>query len=84
MNIFVPETTESQKVKDTAVKKVIYMAAVKDIPESHHKMSKLKTHLHDLKFHIASDLKLLNIILGISAHGGKHSCLYCNGTDTKI
>jgi len=34
MNIFVPETTESQKVKDTAVKKVIYMAAVKDIPES--------------------------------------------------
>ena len=39
-----------------------------------------KTHLNDLKFHIASDLKLLNIILGISAHGGKHSCLYCNGT----
>ena len=62
------------------------MAAVKDIPESHHKMRKLfeKTHLNDLKFHIASDLKLLNIIQGISAHGGKHSCLYCNGTDTKI
>ena len=69
----------NQKVKNTGVKKVIYMAAVKDIPESHHNMSILFE-----KTHLASDLKLLNIILGISAHGGKHSCLYFNGTDTKI
>ena len=63
--------------------KVIYIAAVSDIPEgeNHNNMSVLfnKTNLKTIKFSLASDLKLHNIILGLSSHVGKHCCLYCNG-----
>lgn len=30
-------------------------------------------------FILAWDLKLANIVLGLSAHGGRFSCLYCEG-----
>jgi len=39
-----------------------------------------KTGLNELKYYVAADMKLLNILLGLSAHGGKFSCLYCSGT----
>jgi hypothetical protein len=28
---------------------------------------------------VASDLKLLNVLVGLSGHGGKFACLYCEG-----
>ena len=40
-------------------------------------MEKLK--LNDLDCCIASDLKLINALLGISSHSGKFSCPYCTG-----
>ena len=30
-----------------------------------------------MDFVIAADFKLLNILLGLSGHGGKYSCIYC-------
>ena len=35
--------------------------------------------LNDLKYCIASDLKLINALLGISSHSGKFACPYCTG-----
>ena len=33
--------------------------------------------INQLDFVIASDFKLLNILLGLSGHGGKYACIYC-------
>ena len=33
--------------------------------------------INEFSFVIASDLKLLNVILGLSSHGGKYACVYC-------
>ena len=38
-----------------------------------------KLKLNDLDCCIASDLKLINALLGISSHSGKFSCPYCTG-----
>ena len=38
-----------------------------------------KIKLNDIYHYLACDLKLLNLLLGLSAHGGLHSCLYCDG-----
>ena len=35
--------------------------------------------MNQLDFVIASDFKLLNILLGISGHGSKYACIYCEG-----
>ena len=34
-------------------------------------------NLGDLPFLVASDFKLLNVILGLCGHGGKFACCYC-------
>ena len=82
MNIFDPADLENKNQKDSGVNKVIVLALVENVQESHHNMKIIfdKAKLNDLKYVLSSDLKLLNIIVGISAHGGKHCCLYCNGT----
>lgn len=82
MNIFDPAVVEEQTHKDSGVSKVIVLALVKNVQETHHNLKLIfeKAKINDLKCVIASDLKVLNIIIGISAHGGKHTCLYCNGT----
>ena len=41
-----------------------------------------KLKLNELDCCIASDLKLINALLGISSHSGKHSCPYCTGEMT--
>ena len=82
MNIFNPNLENTSISKDTGVNKVIYIAAVKDIPETHGNLETIfqKTGLNELKYYVAADMKLLNILLGLSVHGGKFSCLYCSGT----
>ena len=87
MNVFDREVNiYSKDTKNTGVNKVIVLAFVKDIPENHRNLQILfqKTNLNDMKFSLASDLKLLNIIVGLSSHGGKHSCLYCEGELSSI
>ena len=41
-----------------------------------------KLKLNELNCCIASDLKLINALLGISPHSGKFSCPYCTGSMT--
>ena len=41
-----------------------------------------KLKINDLDCCIASDLKLINALLGISSHSGKFSCPYCTGDMT--
>ena len=79
MNIFDPEELDGEKL--TGCNKLIILAFVKDVSECHSNIDIIhkKANLDDIKHYKACDLKLLNILLGISGHGGLHSCLYCDG-----
>ena len=82
MYIFEPSGVFYQEKKDSGVNKVIILAFVKDIQKSHNNMKVIfeKAKLNDLKFVLASYFKLLNIIVGLLAHGGRYACIYCKGT----
>ncbi len=88
MNVFDDERLEEGPAGDkiTEVKKVIVLAYVLDIQESHYNLSVLynATSLNDGKCYLSCDLKqVLNLMVGLSAHGGIHACLYGNGTKTQ-
>ena len=63
MDIFSLNLENNSISKDTGVSKVINIAAVKDIPETHGNLETIfqKTGLKELKYYLAADLKLLNI-----------------------
>ena len=55
------------------------MAYCEDLEENY---DNCRTILELLRFDeldsvIAADFKLLNVLLGLSGHGGKHVCIYC-------
>ena len=63
----------------TGVNKVILLAYVEDLQESWVNLRILLEllQLHKVKYHLAADLKLINIVLGISSHTGKFACFSC-------
>ena len=66
--------------KDTSVKRTIILAVVEDISESDDNLkfilSKIK-NFDKIKYHICSDVKLMNILIGIQSCASKHPCAYC-------
>ena len=74
MNVFnIEADIDYKESKDTGVNKVLVLAFVKNVTENHANLQILieKTKLNNIKFYLAADLKLLNIIVGLSGHGGK-------------
>ena len=65
----------------TGSQRILVMALAEDLPESYENMRIIVEvlKLNDLQCCIASDLKLINALLGISSHSGKFSCCYCTG-----
>ena len=63
----------------SGVNKAIILAYCEDLQESHYNMGIILEllQIHELHGVIASDLKLINIILGLSSQGGKYTCVYC-------
>ena len=81
-SIFDPdENAEKDGEKNSGVNKVITLAEVEGLQERHFNLRRLleATKLEECSFVVAADLKLINLILGISSHGGKFSCPYCEG-----
>ena len=83
MNIFDPANPDQVSLdgqKFTGVNKMIVLALVRDIPETYENVKLIfkKANLNDIKFKLACNLKILNVILGLSSHEGKHSCMYCD------
>ena len=68
----------------TGANRLLVMAMAEDMQELYFNlrivMDKLK--LNDIDCCFASDLKLINCLLGISSHSGKHACPYCEGEMT--
>ena len=87
LSIFDPEITLrgkclSKQFKDTGVKKAFIIALVPDTPEIQHNVKRLwiNTGLDSLerRFTIATDLKMINILIGLMSHSCSHPCSWCD------
>ena len=64
------------------VNRLLPLAVVENCPERHHNLPQILNHikLQEVKgLFIVGDLKIYNVMLGLSAHGGKYSCSFCLG-----
>ena len=63
----------------SGVKRSIIVCYVEKLEESYANMQTLMEmmNLQELPFVIASDFKLINVMLGLCGHGGKYACCYC-------
>lgn len=85
VNVIVPpkKKTKTNKIKsrykDGGVKKLEIIAIVEGVIENYENVKAILNlvKLQKIDFVIATDLKLCNILLGLSAHGCKHRCPYC-------
>lgn len=61
------------------MKKLFILGLIEDSQENDENVLKLWSILdpEKLKFKIASDLKLINILCGLSTHASSHPCCYC-------
>ena len=76
---------EGKFEKLTGVNRLLVLAEVDGGQERHHNLRKIleKLKLHELPgLIIVGDLCITNVYLGISKHGGKHSCYICEGCST--
>ena len=66
--------------KDGGVKKLVIIAIVKDIAETYSNAKAMLNlvQIEKINFVIATDYKLVNILLGLSSHSGRHRCPYCD------
>ena len=65
---------------DTGVRKCIIIAAAEKIKEDYNNINLILSKIRNLdkiKFHICADIKLINIISGLSSCAAKHPCPYC-------
>ena len=70
------------KILDSGVRKILILAAVPKIPESYENIGILikKTQINKINYFLSSDLKMINICLGLMTHSALHPCAYCTGT----
>ena len=63
----------------SGIKRSIILAYCEDVKENWHSMTKIFELLDigQIPYVIAADLCLINVILGLSGHGGKKVCCYC-------
>ena len=73
---------EEKGERNTGVNRTLILAHGQGWDERHFNLRKILEilDLEQVQFSLAGDLKLLNLLLGISNHGGTHACLYCTGT----
>jgi hypothetical protein len=83
-----PEITfsknEGQGTRLTGSSRLLDMALAEDMQELYENLRIIveKLRLNEIDCCFTSDLKLINAILGISSHSGKHACAYCEGEMT--
>ena len=69
----------------SGVNRLLPLAVCPGVPERHSNLRQIMEHLqlHKIpRLKVVMDLCLLNAILGISAHGGKFACSWCDGPST--
>lgn len=70
---------DSNKFRDSSVKKIFIIALVRNTQENYDNVSQLWTLLNISNFEstIGTDLKLANILVGIMTHASFHPCTWC-------
>ena len=60
-------------------KKVIILALVENIPETPHNVDQMMgiLGLEEFTYFVCGDMKIHNIVVGMSGHGGSCPCCYC-------
>ena len=76
-----PEITEKQlnDFNDFGVMKILILAVVESVKECYENLKNVFDcfqGLNGVKYHICSDLKLLNLVLGLQSSSSKHPCPY--------
>ena len=68
------------KYKNTGEKKSILLAVSADTPETYENTKAIfeMTNVNILPFKLASDHKMLNILLSLQTHSSTHPCPFCN------
>ena len=93
LSVFNPEDTMkdtclSKQFKHTGVKKALILALVPKTQENQFNVKRLwiNSNIDDLKseFTIATDLKMINILLGIQNHACNHPCSWCDITKENL
>ena len=84
-----PEITEKQlnDFNDSGVIKILILAVVESVKECYENLKNVFDcfqGLNRVKYHICSDLKLLNLVLGLQSSSSKHPCPYCQTDNLKI
>lgn len=67
-------------MKDSEVKKLILVALAPNIQENYKNIFMLWkiSKINDLReYYVASDLKMINILLGLMSHASMHPCSWC-------
>ena len=66
----------------SGVNRFILLAYIENLQESWHNLRILLEllQLDRINYRFTSDLKIINIVLGISSHSGKYACHICYGT----
>ena len=59
--------------------KLLVIGLAEDMKENRENLDELLKllELGDEKFHLSADLKLINLLLGISTHSSTHPCPHC-------
>ena len=74
-------STERKTYLDSSVKKIIIIAIIPDLKETHGNVQKVMDLLQftniDFEYTYAMDFKLANIVAGLQSHGCTYPCLYC-------
>ena len=70
----------------TGVNKVLILGYTEELQETWHNLRILLEllKLDTVKYRLAADLKLINILLGISSHSGKYACFVCYGESNLV
>ena len=68
------------------VNRIILLAYIEDLQESWHNLRIILEllRLNTVEYKLAADLKLINILLGISSHSGKYACYLCYGESNLV
>ena len=69
---------------NSGVNRILLLAHGQGWSETHNNIRSI-VELMDfdsIEFSLAADLKLLNVLLGLSSHSGTYACLFCEGAMT--
>ena len=79
-----PGPGEKKGQLNTGVNRILLLAHGQGWTETHNNLRSIVELMdfESIEFSLAADLKLLNVLTGLSSHSGTYACLFCEGAMT--